>query len=150
MYFQSEKACLYLLIGLLFVFSCTEEEELPEVERTVFQYNESAGISSLDPAFSRNVENVWASNQLFNGLVQLSDNLEVEPCIAKFWDISQDGLTYTFHLRSDVYFHDNELFEDGKGRNVVASDFVHSFFRDRKSTRLNSSHIPLSRMPSSA
>jgi len=59
----------------------------------------------------------------------MNDQLVVKPCIAKSWDISADGLTYTFHLRDDVYFHDHELFENGKGRKVVASDFVHSLFR---------------------
>ncbi|MFB0925557.1 MAG: ABC transporter substrate-binding protein, partial [Vicingaceae bacterium] len=51
------------------------------------------------------------------------------PSIAKSWEISEDGKTYTFHLRSDVYFHNHELFSDGKGRKVVAEDFVYSFNR---------------------
>lgn len=98
-------------------------------DRTVFRYNESAGITSLDPAFARNLENIWAINQLFNGLVQMDDNFEVQPAIAKSWDISEDGKEYTFYLRDDVYFHDHEAFKGGKGRRVVASDFVSSFFR---------------------
>jgi peptide/nickel transport system substrate-binding protein len=87
------------------------------------------GISSLDPAASSNFENIWAVNQLFNGLVQMSDSLKVLPSIAKDWSISDDGLTYTFNLRNDVYFHDNDLFEGGKGRKVTAKDFVYSFNR---------------------
>jgi len=97
--------------------------------KTVFRYNESAGITSLDPAFARNQANIWAVNQLFNGLVQLDDSLKPVPCIAKRWDISTDGFTYTFYLRKDVKFHDSEVFPDGKGRLVTASDFVYSFNR---------------------
>ncbi|HNY07355.1 MAG TPA: ABC transporter substrate-binding protein, partial [Bacteroidales bacterium] len=96
---------------------------------TVFKYNESAGITSLDPAFARNQANIWACNQLYNGLVQLSDKLAIEPCIAKSWDISDEGTLYTFHLRKDVYFHNNPAFRGQKGRRVVASDFVYSFNR---------------------
>ena len=59
----------------------------------------------------------------------MSDSLKVLPSIAKDWSISDDGLTYTFNLRNDVYFHDNDLFEGGKGRKVTAKDFVYSFNR---------------------
>lgn len=95
----------------------------------VFRYNEPAGISSLDPAFARNQANIWATSQLFNGLVQLDKDLIVRPCIAKDWDISEDGLTYTFHLRQDVYFHHDLDFSGEKGRKVNAGDFVFSFNR---------------------
>jgi len=97
--------------------------------KTVFRYNESAGITSLDPAFARDQANIWAVNQLFNGLVQLDDNLKVQPCIAMRWEISKDGLTYTFHLRNDVIFQDDIAFKGSRGRKVVAGDFVYSFSR---------------------
>jgi oligopeptide transport system substrate-binding protein len=97
--------------------------------KTVFRYNESVGIVSLDPAFAKDQACIWACNQIYNGLVQLDDKLQVLPCIAKSWEISDSGLLYTFHLRKDVFFHDHELFIDGKGRQVVASDFVYSFSR---------------------
>ncbi len=96
---------------------------------TVFRYNEASGITSLDPAFSKDLPNIWATNQLFNGLVQLDEKLRVNPCIARDWDISQDGMTYTFHIRRDVRFHDHPAFSGGKGRAVVAGDFVYSFLR---------------------
>ncbi|PCH91035.1 MAG: ABC transporter substrate-binding protein, partial [Bacteroidetes bacterium] len=118
-----------LLFVVLLYSSCAEEKDKAVDTRTVFRYNESAGISSLDPSFARNVENIWAINQLFNGLVQMDDELNVVPSIASSWDISEDGAVYTFHLRTDVYFHDHELFQGGKGRKVIAEDFVHSLFR---------------------
>jgi oligopeptide transport system substrate-binding protein len=102
--------------------------------RTVFRYNESAGITSLDPAFARNQANIWAVNQLFCGLVQLNDSLRVRPCIAERWEISPDGKEYLFHLRKNVRFHDSEVFTAGKGRIVKASDFVFSFGRITDST----------------
>ena len=97
-------------------------------DKQIFRYNESAGIASLDPAFAKDQAMIWASQQLFNGLIQLDTALAVQPAIAKRWDISDDGLTYTFILRRDVFFHRNKCFPDGS-RRVVASDFVYSFNR---------------------
>lgn len=97
--------------------------------RMVFRYNESAGITSLDPAFARDQANIWATNQLFNGLVQLDTALKVKPCIARSWEISKDGLQYVFHLRNDVFFQDDAVFASNKGRKVTAADFVFSFNR---------------------
>ncbi len=95
----------------------------------MFYFNESAGISSLDPAFARDNANIWAVNQLFNGLVQTDSNMNITPCIAHSWEISGDGKVYTFHLRNDVYFHDDDVFPQHKGRKVVAADFIYSFNR---------------------
>jgi oligopeptide transport system substrate-binding protein len=96
---------------------------------TVFRYNEDGNITSLDPIYARNQANIWATAQIFNGLLQLDEQLNVIPSVAKEWDISNDGLVYTFLLRNDVFFHDNPVFENGVGRKVTAEDFVYSFSR---------------------
>jgi oligopeptide transport system substrate-binding protein len=114
------------ILAILLLGACKGNK--PEAAN-VFRTNMHAGISSLDPAFSKDQNTMWACAQLFNGLVQTNDQLDVVPAIAKSWDISTDGLTYTFHLRDDVYFHDHAQFEGGKGRKVVAADFVYSFDR---------------------
>jgi ABC-type transport system substrate-binding protein len=95
----------------------------------VFRYNEHANINTLDPAFSRTLQDTWVSNQLFNGLVQLDSDLNILPCIAESWSISEDGLTYSFALRNDVYFHQHELFGKDSTRTVIAKDFEYSFNR---------------------
>lgn len=119
---------IFILSAIVFLSSCQNGQN-DEDTRTYFSYNEMAGISSLDPATASNLENIWAVNQLFNGLVQMDDSLNVKPCIAKKWFISNDGLTYTFVLRNDVFFHDDQVFENKKGRKVVAKDFIYSFNR---------------------
>ena len=108
--------------------SCSLPDAAPET-RTSFRYNQHNPVTSLDPAFARTQNNIWAVDCLFNGLVQMDDSLHVNPCIAKHWMISSDALTYRFVLRDDVYFHDDEAFPGGKGRRVVASDVVYSFRR---------------------
>lgn len=120
---------IQLLAALVFVSisSCSTVPEVPE--ETVFRYNEPTGISTLDPAFAREQSSIWACHQLFNGLVQMNSDLEVEPCVAKSWEISDSGRRYTFVLRDDVFFHNHELFGNDSTRRVVASDFVYSFNR---------------------
>jgi len=91
--------------------------------------NLDQSLTSMDPAFARNQYAIWMINQIFNGLVQVDDQLNVIPAIAKSWEQAADGKHYTFHLRSDVFFHDDPQFQNGKGRKVVAADFVYSFYR---------------------
>ena len=125
------KQCLYLLslfVLLLLLFACSSNEDT-RPRPSVFHYNQPNNITSLDPAFARSQNNIWAIDHLYNGLVQLNDQLEVVPAIAKRWTISPDGRSYTFHLREGVYFHDDPAFEGGKGRSVVASDVVYSLER---------------------
>lgn len=117
-----------LLLLLVCFTSCSSK---PDVDRShlVFRYNEYGNITSLDPAFSRNLPNIWASTHLFNGLVQLNDNLEVIPDLAEQWTISPDGLVYEFKIREGVYFHQHNAFGEKKTRKVTASDFVYSLNR---------------------
>jgi peptide/nickel transport system substrate-binding protein len=111
----------------LLLFSCHTND--PSKGKTVFNINLDEGLTSLDPAFCRNQNTTWMDDQLYNGLVQVDDSLNIQPCVAKSWQVSNDGLTYTFHLRNNVYFHDDPLFKNGQGRKAVASDFVYSFGR---------------------
>ncbi|MGB4204291.1 MAG: ABC transporter substrate-binding protein [Bacteroidales bacterium] len=122
------KAINLFSVILLLLASCSSPFDKLD-SKQVFRYNESSNITSLDPAFARSQSNIWAVNQIFNGLLQLNERLEIEPCIAKSWELSDDGKTYTFYLRTDVYFHDSPCFPNGKGRKVIASDVIYSFNR---------------------
>lgn len=118
--------CLLPILSLL--LGCTGSDSRDEHEN-VFRYNQISGITSLDPAFARNQANNWVINQLFNGLLQFDDHLNIQPAIAKSYTISDDGLIYTFTLRDDVFFHNNDCFGEMQSRRVVAADFVYSFNR---------------------
>ena len=117
----------FCLILHFFLISCDNSKKIQN--KTVFRYNEYRNITSLDPAFSRNPQNIWPINQLFNGLVQLNKDLNIEAEIANSWSVSPDGLIYTFYLRDDVYFHESPIFGKKKTRKVEAKDFVFSFDR---------------------
>ena len=120
----------YLSISciLILLFSCVNKSNTNK-DHLVFRYNEHANINTLDPAFSRTLQDTWVCNQLFNGLVQLDSDLNILPSIAKDWIISEDGLIYTFNLRNDVYFHKHKLFGKDSTRTVVAKDFTYSLNR---------------------
>ncbi|MEP5340394.1 MAG: ABC transporter substrate-binding protein [Algibacter sp.] len=109
-------------------YSCTEKEK-QNIDDFVFRYNEHKNIGSLDPAFAKDNADIWATNQLFNGLVQMNSHLNVMPCIAKSWTISEDALTYSFSLRNDVYFHKHHVFKKDSTRIAIAKDFEYSFNR---------------------
>lgn len=124
---NARSAIVLLFIGMV-VFSCRSGFENPD-NMQLFRYNEDLNITSLDPVYARNQANIWGVAQLFNSLVELDDSLHIKPAIARSWDISEDGLTYTFTLRDDVFFHDDICFTSGKGRRVIASDVVFSLNR---------------------
>jgi len=116
---------IIILFGILFS-SCEKDSN---TKNNIFKYNEYSNISSLDPAFSSTLRNIWPVNQIFNGLVQLDKNLEIKGDIASSWTISEDKRTYTFKIRQDVYFHKSELFGKDLTRKVNAKDFEYSFNR---------------------
>ena len=95
---------LLVLFLLLLVCSCGSADKKDQ-SKNIFRYNESAGIHSFDPAFAKDQARIWFCNQVYNSLVQLDDNLQVKASIAKSWEVSENGLTYDFTLRSDVKFH---------------------------------------------
>jgi peptide/nickel transport system substrate-binding protein len=119
---------LLLVLGsFLTLDSCHNTDNVKKKSLKIFKYNENAGISSTDPAYAKDQSNIWCVNHLYNGLVQLDNQLQIQPCLAKSWKISEDGLTYTFYLIDDVYFIEDKCFESK--RRLIASDIVYSFNR---------------------
>ena len=119
---------LLFFTGLMSFISC-KNDNATKNQHKVFHYNQINQVTSLDPAFARIQANMWVVDHLYNGLVYLDDSLNVIPCLAKKWEISDNGLDYIFHLNNNVFFHDNTCFQDGKGRKMTASDVTYSFNR---------------------
>lgn len=131
------------VIILCFFISACNNPVHRHADKKVFRYNESGGITSLDPVFANNDANTRACMQLYNGLVQVDSLLNIQPCIAKSWEIVSRGQVFIFHLRTDVYFHENNSFDVREEfnvihnknnpirvtRKVIAKDFIYSFNR---------------------
>lgn len=120
-------AAVLFIFCLAFVFvSCKQKRNK---NYSVFRYNEYTGIASLDPVFAKNQSTMWPAHQLFNTLVEINDSLQIKPSLAKSWTVSDDKLVYTFIIRNDVFFHDDDCFPNGKGRKMTAGDVVFSLNR---------------------
>jgi len=109
-----------LLVTLLAAAACTGGESSPS-RRTLIDSRDTYDPRSLDPALSTDVPTGRAVAYVFDGLVRFTPDAQVVPGLARSHDVSADGLTYTFHLRSGVKFHD--------GRPFTASNVVNSFRR---------------------
>lgn len=75
----------------------------------------------LDPHVATAFSTVVIIGQVYDSLVEVNSDLQLEPALAESWDISEDGLRYTFSLREGVTFHN--------GRAMTAEDVVYSFER---------------------
>ena len=72
-----------------------------------------------------------SGHPLYNRLTEFKKGTtEVEPGLAESWDVSEDGLEYTFHLRKGVKFHSNDKFTPSRDFN--ADDVIFSFERQGK------------------
>ncbi|MGP1394460.1 MAG: peptide ABC transporter substrate-binding protein [Inquilinaceae bacterium] len=87
----------------------------------VFHRGNAAEPETLDPHLSTGVSESYIQLDLFEGLVVPSATAEVMPGVAEEWEVSDDGLTYTFRLRDDAKWSD--------GTPVTANDFVYSWKR---------------------
>ncbi|MFQ5790078.1 MAG: ABC transporter substrate-binding protein [Acidobacteriota bacterium] len=78
-------------------------------------------VQTLDPARAETGSDIMLVQQIYDGLTAFDEHLNIVPALARYWEISPDGKTYTFELRSDAHFHN--------GRPVNAEDCVYSLQR---------------------
>jgi len=126
---QSASLVTKFLYGVTCIFLPVACHHPVQNGKMVFRYNEITGIATLDPAFAKNQSIIWAVHQIYNTLVETDDRLNIVPSLAKSWEVSTDRLQYTFHLRTDVFFQDNDAFPRGQGRKMRAEDVCYSFDR---------------------
>ena len=116
------------LFAVAWFLSCRSPDQ--NTTKKVFHLNIATGyIESMDPAYAKDLNMMWVDHMVYNTLVETDEHLHTVPSLAKSWDVSDNGLIYTFHLRNDVFFQDNPLFPNGKGRKLTAQDVVYSFSR---------------------
>ena len=92
------------------------------------------GPKSLDPAVGSTTYDNMACVQMYESLLvnKYADPMQIEPLLlAEMPEISEDGTVYRFRLKQGVFFHDNECFPGGKGRELVAEDVFYSLRRLR-------------------
>lgn len=124
-YIQNHK----YLVFLAFNIACILFNYPTLAQKKIFRYNQTGGLTSLDPAFANKRANIWAVTQLYNGLFKFGRSNRVLPDLVNKWEVTEDGKTYTFQIKKGIKFHDSEVFPNKQGREVIASDFVYSYHR---------------------
>jgi ABC-type transport system substrate-binding protein len=109
---------LYASLSLCVLLAgCRSGEATPD-RRALVDSRDWYDPRSLDPAKATDVPSGRAVAYLFDGLTRFAPNGELQPSLATSWDVSPDGRRYTFHLRTDVRFHDGTAL---RARHVLQS-----------------------------
>ena len=74
----------------------------------VIGYNRAS--NNLHPGVHAALPNIWANMLLYDSLVIHDAQGKIHPALAKRWEVSKDGLVWTFSLRDDVKFHSGRKF----------------------------------------
>lgn len=125
---------LFSFAFLLFILSgCDRSPSGDDTEEMVLYHALAGRITGLDSGNQRDATANLVKGQMFEPLYQyhfLKRPYELEPLLAEDMpQISDDKLTYTIKIKKGVLFHDDECFPDGKGREVIAGDFIFAIKR---------------------
>jgi oligopeptide transport system substrate-binding protein len=121
---SAHPALAFLALGALAIAGCARHETAVEAgyRTAVLHVGNSAEPPDLDPHTSNAANTGWICDALFERLVRLaSDGVAIQPGVAEKWEISPDGLTYTFHLRASALW--------SNGDTITAGDFLAAFRR---------------------
>lgn len=118
---------LTTLCSTIFISACSGREESNSANLAATSPKETlrvdigAEIPTFDPAIAEDGNTYRVTNDLFAGLIDFDQSNRPIPGMARSWEITPDGKTYTFHLRDNLKFSD--------GSPIKASDFVYSWQR---------------------
>ncbi len=140
---------LFLFLGMSLLAACGNDDDKPGDDVIVakggvryggeFRFMSSEKVTSLFPLSVTDVYANRIASQIFEGLLKIDPkSTEVVPSIAKSFEVDDLSKVFTFELRDDVYFQDDECFEGGKGRKVTANDFKYSLEFACSNNELNS------------
>src|SRR5688572_10490223 len=101
---------LTALVALVALAGCRGREIPAPDRRTLIDSRDTENPKSLDPMRATDVPSGRAVAYVFDGLVRFTPDARIEPALDERWDVSPDGLRYTFHLRRGVTFHDGRPF----------------------------------------
>ncbi|NCP45629.1 MAG: ABC transporter substrate-binding protein [Flavobacteriales bacterium] len=107
-----------------------QQQDVNTGQDNILDFIAQEKYQTLDPTKVLDLTSAQVLSQINECLVRFDeDNLSIKPMLASFWEVDPSGLSYTFHLNKEVFFHDNACFEGGKGRVFNASDVVFTFKR---------------------
>ncbi|ACN83493.1 peptide ABC transporter substrate-binding protein [Brachyspira hyodysenteriae] len=113
-----KKIFILFMIFISFIISCSNNKSEDGISIFI---NTGPEPNTIDPSINVTSDAIFYLMHTFEGLLEKDMNGKLIPGVAESWEISEDGLTYTFKLRT------NSKWTDGK--TVVAGDFVYSWQR---------------------
>lgn len=132
-----KKRSSQFLMAILFIFilaACTAREDAgtetdgdadenrqEETSEKVIYWNNGEEPTTFDPPVGFNAVSWSPLNNIMEGLTRLNEEHLPQPAIAEDWDVSEDGKTYTFHIRADAKW--------SNGDDVTAGDFEFAWKR---------------------
>lgn len=131
------KKFILLVVSLPFFYGC-ETQPAKDTENVIeakggvryggtFRFMSNEKVKSIFPLQTTDIYSNRIASQIFEGLVKIDPKTtELAPSIAESTEVNDNSTQFTFHLRTDVYFQNDDCFEDGKGRKVTANDFKYS------------------------
>ncbi len=109
------KKLILLILAVLLIFSgCGENKNLG--------FDISSGVHSFDPQLAKSDSELIIIKNCFQGLLDKDENGALIPGIAESYEISENGLEYTFHIKENLFWNDGET-------PITANDFVFGFKR---------------------
>ncbi len=118
---------------LLIIAGCDLSADRVDADTTTLYGAYGAKVRGLDPGDIGDITSTTIANQIMECLYQyhyLKRPYELIPSLAEdIPSVSPDGLTYTIKIKKGVYFADDPCFENGKGRELIAGDFVFAWKR---------------------
>lgn len=118
-YFSKYLLCLLLL---LIPVGCSDNNNTVDIsEKDTLNINIGNEPPTLDWSRATDSTSFTILNNIMEGLTRFSSEHRPEPALAKSWEMSEDGRTYIFKLRKDVYWTD--------GKQLTSDDFIYSWKR---------------------
>lgn len=126
-------------MSALFVFSCSKHSKTLDKDTLVLRLGGEPTV--FNPILSTDTSSQAIEGLVFNGLIRINENLEVEPDLAEKYTISPDGKVYTFYLRKNVTWHD--------GKPVTSDDvvFTYKLIMDPKTNTVRRSNYVIDGVP---
>lgn len=109
--------------------SGSDKNDAPSVGDQVLSVYANAEIKTLVQWAASDSQSSMVNNNAFEGLLRLDENNEAQPALAESYDVSEDKLTYTFHLRDGLQWSD--------GTPLTANDFVFSWLKQMSAEATN-------------
>lgn len=104
---QKRRIVMALILAMTVTFSFTACGG-GDFDKTTFKIGSSTTVDTLNPLSAYESSSYEVIELVYDPLVRYDDSLEPEPCLATDWKVSDDDLTWTFHLNQNAKWHDGE------------------------------------------